>query len=507
MGEIYTFHETAMGHLHILNQIPCEDASVSFSSEDKPYYIAIVADGHGSKACFRSKLGSKTAVAVAMNCLQQFAETNLRTPATAEQFYQDMSSPQYSKKAIRMLTNAILGEWHDLVMKDYKDHPPTPEEMGSYAAEYEKGEHLTHIYGTTLIAALQLPKYLILIHQGDGRCDVFYKDGTVDQPIPWDPRCEDTSTTSLCDEDAAEGFRHCVIPLEQKPVMACYLGSDGVEDAYRDTYESLGGSHTLMGGVHTFYKDLTCQISELGSEVFEDQLKAFLPEFSDEGKFSRGGSGDDVSVAGIVDLDAIADYVDRFKDEIKLYDLEEKLSWKEAELGSKTRKHGILKKRVEDLVDESNQIKETLSNIKISLEKLKSQKDACQEAIDDQEQGIEEVKQELLEAEEKAQRKVRFPSFKNNLKDTSKRLSIFLGEKKSELEELQETFKQVEEKISVAETNENTEKAKQRALFQKYAEANLAFKDYDAKYQAIEAERQGIEDEIRALKKESAYLN
>lgn len=48
MKQAYTFHKTVRGHLHIVREIPCEDFSDSFSSEDGKFHIAVVADGHGS---------------------------------------------------------------------------------------------------------------------------------------------------------------------------------------------------------------------------------------------------------------------------------------------------------------------------------------------------------------------------------------------------------------------------------------------------------------------------
>lgn len=326
MSQIYTFHETVRGHFHVMYEFPCEDSSAAFSAEDGKFYIAAVADGHGSYSCFRSDYGSKAAAEVAIECLRQFAEEYLASETVEDRFYHDMfSNPRYQNMTIKQLTDTIVAGWHDRVMDNYKNDPPTVEEMGENAAEYEGGKNPAHIYGTTLMAALWMPKCLILIHQGDGRCDVFYADGSIDQPIPWDPRCEDTTTTSLCDEDAADSFRSCVIDLDKNPVMACYLGSDGVEDAYRDTYEELGGSHVLMGGVHTFYKDLTCQLAKMGQEEFEDYLKTMLPDFSANGRFSRRGSGDDVSVAGIVDLDMIQQFVTKYESDVKCYALEEDL--------------------------------------------------------------------------------------------------------------------------------------------------------------------------------------
>lgn len=425
MSQIYTFHETVRGHLHIMNEFPCEDSSASFSAEDGTYHIAAVADGHGSSSCFRSDYGSKTAVDVAMECLRQFAEAYFPlepaedtgtepapeseeadgaepTPESVEdKFYQDMfSDPRYQKMTLKQLTDTIVAGWHDRVMKHYESNPPSVEEMGENAEECEDPKKRPHIYGTTLMAALWLPKCLILIHQGDGRCDVFYEDGSVDQPIPWDDRCEDTTTTSLCDEDVSNSFRSCAINLEQKPVMACYLGCDGVEDAYRDTYEALGGSHSLMGGVHTFYKNLTCRLAKMGPTEFENYLKTTLPDFSANGLFSRSGSGDDVSVAGIVDLDRIPRYVAQYKYEVNRYALEEDLFWKEDELRGKKRKHDILRDRVKKAqaaLDEAQKAlgkhAENIRELETTLEEARSafeEYDAKYQAIDADRIRIEE---------------------------------------------------------------------------------------------------------------------
>jgi hypothetical protein len=225
------------------------------------------------------------------------------------------------------------------------------------------GDRIEHIYGTTLIAALWMPRCLILLQQGDGRCDVFYGDGSIDQPIPWDNRCIDFTTTSMCDEDVAVSFRSCVLDLEKKPVIACYLGCDGIEDAYRDTYEDCGGSHVVMGGVHTFYKELTRQIAVEGKKVFEANISNFLSYFSENGIFSRGGSGDDISVAGIVDTAAVVDYIKQFERDINYYAYEERLFTKRDELRGKTRKHDILRKRMEDAESEyRNALKAAESN-------------------------------------------------------------------------------------------------------------------------------------------------
>lgn len=293
MGSLFTFNQTVRGYLHVLRNVECEDYSISFSDEKASFYTAVVADGHGAEVCFRSAQGAEIACRITDECFREFAES-----VTSETFC-DSRNTQIT---LRRLTDTIAAKWYDRVFDHYKNNPPN---------ENQSEKFDPHIYGTTVIGALMLPEYLVLVHQGDGRCEVFYDDGTVDQPIPWDERCQDNVTTSLCDTDVSESFRSIVIDLKKKNVIACYLGCDGVEDAYRDTYDDLGGTHGIMGGVHAFYKDLTCKIIDMGQAAFKSQLKEYLETFSKSGRFSPSGSGDDVSVAGIVNMEACRAFTNR----------------------------------------------------------------------------------------------------------------------------------------------------------------------------------------------------
>lgn len=402
MNQKYTFHKSVRGHLHIMRDIPCEDCSGSFSEENGRYYIAVVADGHGAAECFRSSFGSQAATEIAMKCLKEFAESVLVSQEMEEMFYKGIvSNPRFCQTTIRRLTDTIIAGWHDCILENYRCHPPTAEELGDYADKYRNETRIPHIYGTTLMAALQFSDCLLLLHQGDGRCDVFYADGSVDQPIPWDERCEDAAVTSMCDKDAADSIRSYVIDLKEKEVIACYLGCDGVEDAYRDTYEALGGTHGLMGGVHAFYKDLTCQIAALETTEFEEYIETMFSEFSATGRFSHSGSGDDVSVAGIVDRTAIRKVTDRFKLDVKRYELEEALFWKEEELRGKLRKHEILRKRMEAAETEVKQQRGELERLEQSYEEAKKAFEEYDATCKEIEKEIQEIKKALEEYDAK----------------------------------------------------------------------------------------------------------
>lgn len=501
MDQVFAFHDTVRGHLHVMNEFPCEDSSSSFSAENGRYHIAIVADGHGSKSCFRSNYGSKIATEVALECLQQFAEATLASEELEERFYKDIfSNPRYRHMIIRRLTDTILAEWHDRVLEDYKNNPPTIEEMRECAVEYQNGKKPAHIYGTTLIAALKIPRCLILLHQGDGRCDVFYENGSVDQPIPWDSRCEDTATTSLCDEDAAERFRSCVINLSEKPVIACYVGCDGVEDAYRDTYEDLEGSHTLMGGVHTFYKYLTCQIVQMGQEDFQSWLPEFLAKFSADGIFSRSGSGDDISVSGIIDLSKIASFTERYAYDVKLYALEEELFWKEDELRGKTRKHSILKKRFDDAqlafdnaVIAQKAFEDTLAQMQDHRVEFTHKLEVVKEELECYRQDVESAAGQF-----KAKYAVRFSCA---IQHFIEEVSTGYYQKEAAYSKMLEQLMELDEKIR--KTVEEVECGKKNILEleTKRDEAQSAFEEYDAKYHAIDVERGKIVTQITDLKK------
>lgn len=500
MDQVFTFHETVRGHLHVMNEFPCEDSSSSFSAENGRYHIAIVADGHGSKSCFRSDYGSKVATEVALECLQQFAEATLASEELEERFYKDIfSNPRYRHMTVRRLTDTILAEWHDRVLEDYKNNPPTLEEMGESATEYQNGKNPAHIYGTTLIAALKMSQCLILLHQGDGRCDVFYEDGSVDQPIPWDSRCEDTATTSLCDEDAAERFRSCVLNLAEKPVIACYVGCDGVEDAYRDTYEGLGGSHVLMGGVHAFYKYLTCQIVQMGDEAFKSWLPDFLAKFSADGIFSRSGSGDDVSVSGIVDLSKISSFTEGYAYDVKLYALEEDLFWKEDELRGKTRKHGILKKRFDDAKLAYEKASVTQNTLTESLEQLQSFRIEFAKKIEAAKEELEDYRQDAESAT--GQFEGRYATrFATAMQRFIEEISTGYSQKEAAYSKMLEQLVQLDGKIRQIEEQIECGKKNLLELETRRDEAQSAFEEYDTKYQAIDVERGKIVDQIKALK-------
>ena len=404
-ASFYSFCQTARGTSHVERGTPCEDASGAFAAPNGAYGIIAVADGHGDFRCFRSAKGAELAVKIAMDFLKEVAEEKLSAPdAVRERFFHDMfTNARYRQLEFRRWTDVILSRWNDALRRDYDENPPAPDEISVLSDALRAPDKIPHIYGTTLMAALYLPPALLLLQQGDGRCEIFYADGTMNQPIPWDSRCEGNVTTSLCDPDAIVSFRSCALDLRQTPVAACYLGTDGVEDAYRDTYTGLGESHVLMGGVHTFYKALSCEAAARDAEGLTSHLAETLPAFSSQGQYGYGGSWDDVSVAGIVRPDALSPFADAWRLDVKRYGLEEGLFWKGDALRSGARKHEILSRRLAEARDRLESVKqeysvyhEELAFLKVSKAALESDPDASEEELP---HFLEEIRQrERLQA-------------------------------------------------------------------------------------------------------------
>jgi hypothetical protein len=111
-------------------------------------------------------------------------------------------------------------------------------------------------------------------------------DGNICDPIPWNEKCFLNRTTSLCDEKALDNFRYC-FSTDNFPV-AIYVGTDGIDDSF-------GSDERLF----SFYRRLTEAFAQLGFDKGKKELKEYLPELT------KQGSGDDVSISGIVDMERI----------------------------------------------------------------------------------------------------------------------------------------------------------------------------------------------------------
>ena len=284
MKKFSSFAQTTIGATHIQRKICCQDYSMAINNEN--YVFAAVADGHGSPHYLRTERGSRFAVECAFDCVSEFLECL----KDAEEI---MDDEKQRDKLFDQLWRSIVARWHSRAEADHEQEPFTPEEydkipdeFGFYREIYMSGDFIS-AYGTTLAFIVATDDFAFCGQIGDGKCVTIDSKGIACDPVPDDPRCFDNITTSLCQEDAVLSARFVYFPKDCLP-PAMFIGTDGVQNSYCDVEQ-----------LHGFYRGLALTFAEYGMTEGSQQLAEFLPEMT------RKGSGDDVSVAGIVDLDIL----------------------------------------------------------------------------------------------------------------------------------------------------------------------------------------------------------
>lgn len=496
MGELTAFHKTVQGYNHIKAGTPCEDFSDSYQDEAGRFYIAAVADGHGDPACFRSSFGSKSAVTIAVEILKEFGEAYFQEHASASLSIKDQLTYENGRRIqLRQLTNRIISRWSTVVLKDLEDNPPSDEDYqsaGKMEDTYRAGNRLEHIYGSTLIAALRLPEYLILLHQGDGRCDVFYADGSVDQPIPWDSRCYENVTTSLCDEDSADAIRTHVIDLGKTPVVACYLGSDGVEDYYPNPEET-------QEGTHCFYRKLSVALSKVSPEqaAIEEMLTPLLETHT------RNGNGDDVSTAGIFVRDELIRLAPQMEAEVEKYEgdfaRQQRLSACEQKIASMQRKHGILLRKFNEAQADVAEAEQSLNICQGRIGRLSAELEQLRAQQADAFEEMQKENEEAGRAREYLDEQESSDGFKSLLRYAAEGFGLFRTKIEDAFQSKSKVYEGISERVTSKAAELETEEHELNqfntvleAARSRLIEAQTAFEEYDAEYQRLCAEKQKL---------------
>ena len=494
---LYAFNKTVIGQKHIDDSTKCEDYSASYSEEDDSYKIVVIADGHGDATCFRSDLGSQFVVETTLNCLKEFAKE-----ATVEDSYicDALSDNEELEPILKQLVTAIISKWYDKVHEDIDNNPISEEELsnaGQYKDYYLNKKHLTHIYGTTLIACLWLKDYILLIQQGDGRCDVFYNDGSIDQPIPWDERCQGTFSTSMCNEDVVESIRWTVINLKEKNVIACFLGSDGVEDSFRNNEES-------QEGTHYFYRKLCNTFIDEEELDIDEYLSVYLREVS------ASGSQDDISVAGIFDREELKVYREAFQKANDRYLLEEQCELIESKLISMSRKHEALSRRVEKYKSDIAEKESLYKECEILIQNKEKEIEDLAKVIAEKEQELEakEIEREQIvqiidEKDENANNEI-FAKLKNlssglfNTQIKDMMLSWFDDDRKF-IKELTNKLMVAESELSKMQEEKELLSNELLSLTEQHSNAFEEFNEYNGRYNNLVEEKKRIIQEMDDL--------
>lgn len=271
--KLIAFDASSIGASHIRVGKECQDCSIS--KIDDEWCIAITCDGHGGDNYFRSSLGSQFAAESALQCI--------------EEFLAECSSTELAKSdnALVQLEKSIIARWNERVWAHFNENAFTKEELDSVSEDRRKRllsrKSIESTYGTTLIAVAWAKEYWFALQIGDGKAVRIQEDGSADCPIPENEKCFLNTTTSMCDIDALENFRHY---YSTEFPAGIFCGTDGIDDSFiRD--EQLFKLYLTIGR----------SFADNSFESAIDELKDYLPRLSSK------GSEDDVSIAGILNLE------------------------------------------------------------------------------------------------------------------------------------------------------------------------------------------------------------
>ncbi|MBM3143084.1 MAG: protein phosphatase 2C domain-containing protein [Chloroflexi bacterium] len=273
------------GYSHIRAGLPNQDAIhwLPQCAEGLPIILAI-SDGHGSAENVRSDTGACLAVKAAE------AAYGVLLKGQAE----ESRLSTIKRWANEGLPHEILRSWRDAVAKDVVARPFTGVELDQ--VEAKKGANARSqvvldpvlAYGATLLTVLVTESFVIYTQIGDGDILTVSETGDVTRPLPRDERLFANETTSLCSRDAWRDFHIGFQVLCGSSPALILLSTDGYSTSFRDE-ESF-----LKVGT-----DILELIRSDGLDKVNASLEPWLAEAS------RLGSGDDITLGIVCNIDAI----------------------------------------------------------------------------------------------------------------------------------------------------------------------------------------------------------
>jgi len=279
--------ETVPGASHLRAGIPNQDAilHVRESSVRLPVIVSI-SDGHGSNKCFRSDRGSRFAVRIGADLLDELI--NGRHAA--------LPPSEIESRVRESLTAEFIKRWRAHVDADMRREPFREEELarmiekdGANARRLvEANPHLA--YGATSLSFLLTPTYALYLQLGDGEMVTVSEQGEIGQTLPEDMRLLANETTSLCLDKAADDFRFAVHLHGAGNLPALILMTT---DGYYNSFSTTAGFHQVGSDLIGMLRE------EDGFGTVNRSVKGWLEEAT------AAGSGDDCTLVIICRMDAL----------------------------------------------------------------------------------------------------------------------------------------------------------------------------------------------------------
>ena len=263
-------YESIIGKSHIKAKIKNQDSVLSKVISEN-IMISAIADGHGSKKCFRSDLGSKFAVESAIDVIESIKNELI------------INDNQLNTKALgKFYTKKIICLWNEKIQDHINKNPidfKTITDIDKSAIESIK-KNTTIIYGSTLLIVILIHDYIICYQLGDGDIMLISKAKKVSKPIKKDKRHIGNETSSLCITNAENEFRIRMFRDLNQYLEMIILSTDGYSNSFSSDKDFLKVGY-----------DLIDMQKNDGIEIIEENLKDWIEDTS------FNGSGDDTSVS------------------------------------------------------------------------------------------------------------------------------------------------------------------------------------------------------------------
>ncbi|XBB68168.1 protein phosphatase 2C domain-containing protein [Nocardioides sp. WV_118_6] len=205
-----TLADTHIGSVHVRDQLPIQDAVLTWNDHALGHAVVAVADGHGHRLHFRSDTGAALAVISAVEELRRILP-ELRA-----------ADHDAARDAVRRAGAALVATWTEKVEHHLAANPysPAEEELGAAADPLRA-------YGSTILAAAATPDLVAFVQIGDGDSVLVSADGVASRPLPEDPDLDGLHTTSLCQPRPLDALRVAVSAAGGDAVALVFLCTDG----------------------------------------------------------------------------------------------------------------------------------------------------------------------------------------------------------------------------------------------------------------------------------------
>lgn len=294
---------------------------VALNPHKTAFSLACVSDGHGGAPYFRSHKGAEFAVQTTIELLSESIDKIALALEKKEYARLNANlSASFVRRWMQKVMEDVAGTDRAAFEKELDELRQTDErawmvycdELDSayaLATQYvslcrnpaEKGEgkeqvsldkefsklDIKSMYGCTIAAYFRIKDTPLWYAFKVGDSDILMSfDEEYVKPIPDDPQCYENVTTSLCDDSVIKEF--CFPEKKYLGIVpkTVFCSSDGVANSFTDE-----------DFLKKFYTRLQFSCDEDGPDKTKSEMKETLPVLGEK------GSGDDISLAGIISYD------------------------------------------------------------------------------------------------------------------------------------------------------------------------------------------------------------